>query len=386
MRPRVLFLSNGSGEDAIASLIGARLTRVDADAMPTVGTGAAYQGVLPLVGPRRHPMPSGGLVMDRPLANLVRDLKGGLLSLLWSHYRFLRQARHRYQLFVIVGDVFNLLNAFAGLKPLLFIGTAKSSLHHPYSWLERFAMRNLAQWTLVRDEPTAEALRQAGLKNAAWVGNPMMDGLQPTHVPLPLHGDDPWICMFPGSRADAYPQMARMLNIYRRLWQGGQRARAVVVVADSVDPMELCSVGWNLRTYPEKQGLVGELFREGLPPVLLVRRVLGDVLARCQLVLGQAGTANEQAAGMGLPVVAYGPGGERGMSWYRFRQKGLLGEALEVVEENPDRVVESLARLLSDPAERQRRGDIGRERMGPPGGAARMAAWIEALAHGETPP
>lgn len=382
MRPRVLFLSNGAGEDAIGSLIGARLTRVDADAMPTVGTGAAYQGVLPLVGPRRNAMPSGGLVMNEFLPNLVRDLRGGLLSLLWSHFRFLRQVRRRYQLFVVVGDVFNLLNAFAGLKPLLFIGTAKSVVHHEYSWLERFAMKHLAERVLVRDEPTAAALRRAGLR-AAWVGNPMMDGLEPTHASLPLNGEHPWICMFPGSRVDAYRQMPRMLDIYARLWERGDRARAVVVVADSLDPSRLCGAGWSLSTFSSDQGLIGELRKDELPPVLLVRRALGDVLARSELVLGQAGTANEQAAGMGLPVIAYGPGGENQMSWYRFRQKGLLGEALEVVDEQPELVVESVSRLLRDPAERARRGAIGRQRMGPPGGAARMAAWIEAMAHGE---
>lgn len=353
--------------------------------MPTVGTGAAYQGVLPLVGPRRSAMPSGGLVMDSFLTNLARDLKGGLLSLLWSHYRFLRQARHRYQLFVVVGDVFNLLNAFAGLQPLLFIGTAKSVLHHEYSALERFAMKHLARRVLVRDEPTAAALRRAGLK-ADWVGNPMMDGLEPHNIPLPLNGEHPWICLFPGSRVDAYRELPRMLDIYALLWQRGERARAVVVVADSVELEKLGGPGWSLLRHPGESGLVGELVHPELPPVLLVRRTLGDVLARCQLVLGQAGTANEQAAGMGLPVVAYGPGGERGMSWYRFRQKGLLGEALEVVDDRPDLVAQSLARLLGDPAERQRRGAVGRERMGPPGGASRMAAWIEAMALGNPLP
>lgn len=377
----MLFISNGAGEDAIASLIGARLTRVDADAMPTVGTGAAYQGVLPLVGPRRSPLPSGGLVNDRFLPNLVRDLQGGLLSLLWHHYRFLRGVRRRYNLFVVVGDVFNLLNAFAGLRPLLFIGTAKSALHHRYSWLERFAMKHLASRVLVRDEPTARALREAGLTGAAWVGNPMMDGLEPTRTELPLNGEHPWLCLFPGSRADAYRQMPRMLDLYGRLWERGDRARAVVVLADSVDPDQFELPGWTLRAVAGERGIVGELVRDGVPPVLLVRRVLGDVLARCQLVLGQAGTANEQAAGMGLPVVAYGPGGERGMSWYRYRQKGLLGEALEVVDDSsPDLVVESLSRLLRDPDERARRGDVGRQRMGPPGGAARMAAIIEDMA------
>jgi uncharacterized protein (TIGR03492 family) len=113
--------------------------------------------------------------------------------------------------------------------------------------------------------------------------------------------------------------------------------------------------------------------------VLLVRGALGDLLARSQVVLGQAGTANEQAAGLGLPVVAYAPGGERRLKWYRFRQKGLLGEAVRVVEDHPEAIAGELAFLLANPGERARRGAIGRERMGGFGGAARIAELIESL-------
>lgn len=383
--PRVLFISNGSGEDSIASLIGSRLTRVEAEAMPTVGQGAAYRGVLPLVGPRQAPMPSGGLVNDALISHITRDLRSGLLALLLRQFRFLRQVRRQYQLFVVVGDVFVLLNAFAGLRPLLFIGTAKSVLHHRYSWPERLALRHLADQVFTRDEPTAADLRRSGVR-AAWVGNPMMDALEPAGITLTLNSEMPWMALFPGSRAEAYGELAKMLDVYTRLWRGGDRVRAVVVVADSLQLERLAPPGWELVVHSAERGLVGDLLREGLPPVLLVRRALGDVLTRCQLVLGQAGTANEQAAGLGLPVLAYGPGGERRMSWYRFRQKGLLGEAVEVVEDRPEVIVAALARLLRDPEERRRRGAVGRERMGPPGGAARMAAWIESLAHGQPPP
>lgn len=385
MRPRVLFISNGSGEDSIASLIASRLTGVEAEAMPTVGQGAAYRGVLPLAGPRQAPMPSGGLVNDAPLSHITRDLRSGLLALLLRQFRFLRQVRRQYQLFVVVGDVFALLNAFAGLRPLLFIGTAKSVLHHRYSWPERLALRHLADRVLTRDEATASDLRRSGVR-AAWVGNPMMDALEPAGITLPLNSEMPWMALFPGSRAEAYAELPKMLDVYTRLWLGGDRVRAVVAVADSLQLEQMVPPGWEMVVHSAERGLVGELLRDGLPPVLLVRRVLGDVLARCQLVFGQAGTANEQAAGLGLPVLAYGPGGERRMSWYRFRQKGLLGDAVEVVDDRPEVIVAALARLLRDPEERRRRGAVGRERMGPPGGAARMAAWIESLAHGQPPP
>jgi uncharacterized protein (TIGR03492 family) len=101
---------------------------------------------------------------------------------------------------------------------------------------------------------------------------------------------------------------------------------------------------------------------------------LGDLLQASSVALGLAGTAHEQAVGAGVPVVAphQGP-----LGWYRGRQKGLLGDALWVVPERSSEVVAALLRLLSDPLEHARRANIGRERMGQPGGAARISGWLQ---------
>ncbi|MCW5868212.1 MAG: sugar synthetase, partial [Candidatus Eremiobacteraeota bacterium] len=70
------------------------------------------------------------------------------------------------------------------------------------------------------------------------------------------------------------------------------------------------------------------------------------------------------------------PDSQGKLGWYRGRQKGLLGEALLVVPEDEEVAARTLARLALDADERARRAAIGRERMGEPGGAARMAAWL----------
>ena len=74
--PRVLLVSNGAGEDAIAREVACRAKGLDLDALPLVGQGVAYEGVARRVGPRRS-MPSGGLIPEA-LGNLLRDLAGGL--------------------------------------------------------------------------------------------------------------------------------------------------------------------------------------------------------------------------------------------------------------------------------------------------------------------
>ena len=64
------------------------------------------------------------------------------------------------------------------------------------------------------------------------------------------------------------------------------------------------------------------------------------------------------------------------MRWYRARQKGLLGDALIVSEDRDPDIVEALFNLIHNEADRQRRAEIGRKRLGPPGGSERMAAII----------
>lgn len=380
---KVLFLSNGAGEDAIGARVVRGLTRLRADAFPLVGRGEAYAGAAELVGPVRR-LPSGGLVRES-WRNLGRDLAAGLTRHLARQFCFLRGARSEYAAAVAVGDLVPVLAAgLAGLRPLLFVGTAKSIWHHGYSLPERLLIRWLVERTLTRDEPTAQALRRHGLATEC-VGNAMMDELEPLGLDLRVAPHEVCLAVFPGSRQGAYRDMPRLLEAYRLMVAQGTHARALVGLADTVDPVRLAQAcpGWSLRPGPaQTQGVVGRLERAQMPDVLLVRRALGDLLSRAQVALGQAGTANEQAAGMGVPVVAFAPGGESRLGWYRGRQKGLLGEAVKVVEDEPRALCAELVRLLADPAERERRGAVGRQRMGPPGASLRMARIIEAAVPG----
>ncbi|MGE0488521.1 MAG: lipid-A-disaccharide synthase-related protein [Vulcanimicrobiota bacterium] len=371
---RVLLVSNGAGEDAIATRVATHFEGLQAEALPLVGLGQAYQGGCSVVGPLRR-FASEGLVRESA-GNFLADLRQGLLAHHLRQWRFLRSCRGRYSAVIAVGDLFPVvMAALAGLRPLIFVGTAKSVWHHAYSRPELWLLRWFTSASLTRDEPTAEQLRAAGLR-AAWVGNAMMDELATTDLELPLAGL-PGLAIFPGSREATYTDFPRLLASYQALVESGCQVQALVALASSIDAERLAATcpAWSYR--PEGERLVGRLERSGFPPVLFCRGALGDMLAHCQVALGQAGTANEQAAGAGLPVVAAAEGGEANLGWYRGRQKGLLGEALKVVE--PEGVVSELRTLFQEPDERQRRGEIGRQRMGPPGGALRMARAIERL-------
>lgn len=380
--PRALLVSNGAGEDAIAAEVARRVGGVSLDALPLVGHGVAYEGVARRVGPQQA-MPSGGLVPEA-LVNLFRDLAGGLAGLVFRQVAFLRRHRRDYGVTVAVGDLWPVVvAALGGMRPLLFIGTAKSDYHHPYSALEALVLRTFRVRSLVRDEPTASHLRERGV-DASWVGNAMMDGLEPTGAELGVGPGEVCLALLPGSREGTYQALPRMLEAYTRLaGMPGTPPRALVGLSPSVDLERLggSCPGWEMVPTGRERGAVAEL-RGPAPPVLLVRRAFADVLHRSTLAFGLAGTAHEQAAGLGRPVVAFEPGGESRLGWYRGRQKGLLGEALRVVEDDPGLVAAELRRLLEDSDERERLGRVGRERLGPPGGAGAMARILEEMARG----
>ncbi|HYM90122.1 MAG TPA: hypothetical protein VEW91_00640, partial [bacterium] len=97
-----------------------------------------------------------------------------------------------------------------------------------------------------------------------------------------------------------------------------------------------------------------------------------DALRCATVVLGMAGGANEQAAGLGKPVVAFPGTGPQFTPRFLEEQQRLLGDALVATSTWRD-AAQALATLLGDPRERERRGQVGLERLGGTGSAQAIA-------------
>ena len=119
----------------------------------------------------------------------------------------------------------------------------------------------------------------------------------------------------------------------------------------------------------------GAFLRSPAAAVLLTRD-FGSAVRRATVVIGLAGTANEQAAALGTPVVAFAPRGavQYTRAFMRLQQR-LLGAAL-VPAADWERAAEMTIRLLRDAGERARHGAVGRERMGPPGAVPAIVAEV----------
>jgi uncharacterized protein (TIGR03492 family) len=367
---RLLFVANGHGETAIAARIAEEIEQLadgpfELDLFPLVGVGAGG-GPLVLVGPRAA-MPSGGLVAMGNVRAFSRDLRAGFVSLFARQLGFLWSLRSRYDVVLAIGDAYALALAFAARARTVFVGTAKSVYVAPYGVFERTLLRR-ADLTFVRDEPTARRLR-AERVDARAPGNVIVD-LVGEAAPL---GPGRWLGILPGSREEAYGDGVRLARVVRALAGLAPDLGTAFSIAPTLDAERfaraLAGDGWSIAA-----GSGERPFEARADAALLVgwNGPLGALLGASVAVLGQAGTANEQAAAFGVPVIALGADGAR-EDWYRMRQRRLLGDALAIVPPEPPRAAAAIAALLADPAQLEHMRAAGLERMGARGGAKAIA-------------
>lgn len=390
MQTEVLLLTNGHGEDELGALLAREVMRaapaVRVWAFPLVGEGGAYRRAeLPVIGVQKV-MPSGGFIL-KAARNFAADVRAGLLGLVRRQWAYLRGERGRFHWTIALGDVYPLvLAAFAVRRPLVFVPTAKSEyIAGHYGWEIRL-MRRCARKVYPRDEKTAAALRSAGV-NAEFVGNLMMDAVGDEPLPCDLPAGRKVVAFLPGSRADAYVNLVDLLQVAAEL---PSHVALLLSLAPSLDVAEVARVaaaqGWQVSELRNGEGArCGLRLASGEREIAAVQGRFGGILRRADVVVGLAGTGNEQAAGLGRPVVAF-PG--RGMQFTRRfaeAQKRLLGEAVSLVAREPKVVAQEVARLLEDPELYRRKAREGMRRMGPPGAGRRMAQDILAVMSGVPP-
>ncbi|MFO7253991.1 MAG: lipid-A-disaccharide synthase-related protein [Bacillota bacterium] len=400
-----MVLSNGHGEDLLArTLVLALLEEAQARQLPLetwvfplVGEGRAWQttgaGIAPppwqVVGVQAA-MPSGGFILEGS-GGLWRDLRAGLLGLIRRQMRSLRELAPEVAWVLAVGDVVPLT---AGLlvarRPVIFVATAKSTRIRGFGRPEQVLMRR-ARLVFARDGDSARALAAAGVP-ARYAGNLMMDALEEGTLP-PQVTEGLVIALMPGSHQDAYGNltvMARAARAIARRWS--EPTRFLVPLASGLDEAQavqaLAAAGWEPAPAAEASpGGVWLAPREGGSARLwLASGRFGPMVRACRLAVGLAGTANEQAAGLGKPVVAFpGPGFQATLTFLRDQQR-LLGEAVALTEPDPEAVAREVCQILTDPHRYRRMAEAGQAVMGQPGAAGRMARQIlAALTGGEGP-
>lgn len=394
---RVLLVSNGHGEDAIAARLALELRGLEPSlelvAVPLVGRGTAYERSRVRVDGPRVEMPSGGFMLASPAA-LARDLRAGFARMSREQFRAVRAAQP--DAVVVVGDVYGLWAAvrFArrpdGGRPRLVqvqplvsayyadgmtwrdrLGRLNRTTVDSFVLVERMLMRR-AERVFARDERSAALLRSLGVERAEFVGNLMMDLVAEPELDLAgLLDGSPVVALLPGTREDHVFSLPLMLRTVERL--EGVQALAVFG-GELVGPRLPPGWSWVEPSAVERAATAARVaFGPAGRRVPVLRAAFAAVLRASSAVLGTSGTGNEQAAGLGVPVVGFPTGGPQYLPAFARAQRRLLGDALLLEPAEPGGLARALRRALADPGLRARAAAAGRERMGEPGGAARVA-------------
>jgi uncharacterized protein (TIGR03492 family) len=383
---RLLVVSNGYGEDLeVTQVIRAFPAHdVGVTVYPLVGMGRAFPPDVTLLTPRRE-FPSGGFGVRAGWHALWADLRSGWLGFWAAQRRTLRAQRGKVDLVVAAGDVYCLWMASCAGGPTAYLALPRSEYITPHSPLELRTIKRIARQVFTRDKVTADALRRHGIP-AQYRGFPLMDTLAPTGETFGFPAGRPVLTLLPGSKPPAFENLILLL-------------RAAVAAAARTAPIPAVLVAWapNLSRDRLRETVLamggrwmdeGRFHLDASPAsggapdprgslrapieVTVTTDHFADALMRATVVIGMAGAAHEQAAGLGKPIVAFPGVGPQFTARFLQEQKKLLGDALAVTR-TEEEAARAVVTLLADPAERERRGRAGRERQGGPGGAAAIA-------------
>lgn len=371
-----VILSNGHGEDVIGAALGKALRKLglEVKALPLVGKGMAYeQAGFEVLGPRRV-MPSGGFVYADPRA-LWNDLRSGWLASTAAQWRALRRVNPPSRATLAVGDWYALAVAsLLGSRPLFQYQPAISvrawqrqglPWAQPFGPLERFLMRR-AHVVYPREAEAAAWLRQHGVCNVRYLGNPMLDAVEGA-APLPV--PPPYLLLLPGSRSDAYFSLPLMMEACRHLRSTG----LTPVVAWAGLPLAGLRVpGWEHVPGGSSAGVIASFRHPDGTSVHLTAGAFKTALLGSRLALSTSGTAAEQAAGFGVPLVGFPTQGPQYTPDFARRQQRLLGDALVLTQAEPRSIARAACKLLEPGAYAQAQ-QAGRAAMGEPGAAWRIA-------------
>jgi uncharacterized protein (TIGR03492 family) len=396
---RILFLSNGHGEDLnaceILKQLKSRYPRAEVAALPIVGAGNAYRSLgVPIIAPTRH-LPSGGFVyMDK--AKLLADVRAGLLNLVWQQLQAIRTYSHNCDLVFATGDVVVLLAAGITGRPYASFLVSSSAYYEGKLTLPLLASLLLrsprCRQIFTRDRFTAELMQARGFNKTVFAGYPIMDVLTPTGKDLNLVPTAPTIALLPGSRLpEASHNLAILLDLaiemQREFTTEPVQFRAAVVPSmmkigvNGKTPLEEVATqqGWHCWSN-------GKLYHTQSNIAIICNcDAFADILHKCDLAIGMAGTAIEQAVGLGKPAIQIPGGGPQFTYRFAEAQMRLLGKSVQTVGKqpaSPQTLIEA-ARLakqtLADQAYLQECRQNGIERVGAPGGSAQIADRLAAL-------
>ena len=390
MPKRVLFISNGHGEDNHSAYVIRTLRELAPDveiaAIPIVGEGNAYRRLgVPILGPTQV-LPSGGFTyVNRWL--LLKDIRAGLLGLSLRQIKAIRHHGPQFDLVHATGDSVGQTCAYLTGRPFISFISCLSALYEgrlQTDFVMRFVVRSpRCRAIITRDPYTAEDLTQQGFAKVHYGGIPSLDWLLPEGKDLALQPDVPMVALLPGSRM---PEAVRNFKLQMqfvaeavRLMGNHVQFRAALVPALMAEIGGLAAtLGWQYEagrlTYPLAEGAIAE--------ILCYDDAFNDIVCHTTLVIGMAGLAVDQAVALGKPVIQIPGEGPQFNYAFAEAQDRLLGISAQTIGTGPatpetlKEAAHCLQKTLKDKDYLIACVDNGRSRLGTPGASKRIARLI----------
>ncbi len=344
---KILIITNGHGEDQTAAqIIRALGNDFDIWVLPLVGEGKEFGSLSVNILGNTKALPSGGFSL-RNIFALPKDIFNGLFSLFYSQIKTLRSVHGQFDLVISIGDIIPIFGAMLTKCPFIFIGVNKSeyykSLAFNYTTLEKWILKTYAKVVFVRDQITFDTLKKQGL-NVLYAGNPIMDGLKEISNNKDQDPNESKIIGFlPGTRTE---------DIEKNL----EDFKAIEIELHKIDRNLQFLTAYKNQKYSFE-----------------------EILYNSDIVVGLSGTGNEQAAGMGKPVVAFVGRGAQYNKKFAKAQTQLLGDALCLVKRDPKVVAHTIWEILQDKVRIEYMSQTGITHMGTRGAVTAIAEKIREI-------
>ncbi len=389
----ILLLSNGHGEDLSGALIGRALAErgLTVEALPLVGHGRAYEQAGIRRRGRTREYSTGGLGYTSAFGRLTELVQGQVIYLLSRLLLLLRIAR---SLSADPGG--------GGCDPRDRSLAERTAHSHLSGGLFQPLRRQTSAPMALCSRACASAA--PGRSTAAMPSppptSPASCNVQCTFSAIPFSMElsapanhskghpSQRLGLLPGSRLpEALHNLELMLRVLERLpepLRPAERLGLHAALVGKLTPQEVAPLasrlGWKLQLEGEERCSL----QRGPLQLQLEWGRFAAVVQQCDLLLSMTGTAAEQCVGLGKPVLQLVGDGPQFTANFAEAQRRLLGPGLfcasgptgseEQLDGTAALLEQLLARLLSDGGWRAALQQLGRERIGSGGGAARMAA------------
>ena len=391
-------MSNGHGEDLSGALIAKALKQLDhhVHALPFVGFGGSYKNSGVRTLGKEQEFSTGGLGYTSFYGRITELVQGQLFYLFGRLFRLLSVA-NKYDFLVVIGDVVPVIAAWVTGKPVITYLVAYSShyegkLKLPWPCSNCLSSKRFLR-IYTRDQLTADDLTVQLLKNVDFLGNPFMDSVL-TDQAL-LQSCKYRLGLIPGSRRPELDEnLLLILSLIELLPLSKLFEMKIsfdIPLVPSLEDSALTKLvalrGWTITKSFKSDSLLQLVWRQ--LRINVHRHSFAKVLQSSDVLLSMAGTATEQAVGLGKPVIQLPGNGPQFTPAFAEAQRRLLGPTVfcangkvgkKITLKNTGKMIfELLERSQYDVSLKRECQQQALRRLGQEGGARKMAEAISML-------